>query len=93
MTDQETVNRLPVDLLLCSPNGESRGLFERIGDMFPFDPTRHLRHASHAAPSATRPFGLRFAVIAIPTAGKHEGPTHPTSGFPDESGAEETSSD
>lgn len=83
----------PFDLLLHSPDGESRGMLERVGDVFPMDPTEHLRNLSSEEPSEKRPFGLRFARVAEPTAGKHEGATKPTSGHPDESKAEETTSD
>ena len=51
-----------VDLLTHSPDGESRGLIARVGDVFPLDPTVSIHAVSEAPPSsaATRPWGLRL---------------------------------
>jgi hypothetical protein len=78
-----------LDLITCSPDGESRGLMFRVGDIFPMLPYRRLYSASAAPSSAARPWGLRFLVVPVPTAGKHEGPTKPTSNSPDGNGPEE----
>ncbi|MEE2043896.1 hypothetical protein Q7689_10930, partial [Nocardiopsis tropica] len=50
--------------LLESPDGESRAGIARTGDAFPLDPTVSIFNASteSASASATRPWGLRFAV-------------------------------
>ena len=80
------------DLLTHSPDGESRGRLMRVGDLFPLDPTGHLRSGSYERASAVRPWGLRFLRVPLPRAGKHEGPTARTSGG-DGTGPEETSSD
>lgn len=54
-----------IDALTHSPDGESRGLLVRVGDVFPLDPTPAVHAAASAAPSraATRPWGLRFARV------------------------------
>ena len=75
-----------------SPDGESRALLVRVGDLFPLDPTGHLRSGSYERASDLRPWGLRFLRASLPRAGKHEGPTSSTSGG-DGTGPEETTSD
>ncbi|CNF40042.1 putative ATP-grasp target RiPP [Mycobacterium tuberculosis] len=54
--------------LLCSPDGESRGLMVRVGDLFPLDPAPAVHAASTASPSLTgvRPWGLAF--VRLPNA-------------------------
>jgi len=77
-----------------SPDGESRGLLARVGDIFPLDPSGQRLLASHEAPSAVRPWGLRFARPPQPRAGAHEGGTKETTGDPDgNKPGEETTSD
>jgi hypothetical protein len=73
--------------LLQSPDGEPRGMFERVGDVFPLNPIRHLLSASEEAASEVRPWGLRYLTFPRPSAGKHEGGSKQTSeGSPDGSG-------
>jgi hypothetical protein len=76
--------RQPVDLLTHSPDGESRGLIFRAGDLFPLDPTQHLMTGTFDAATEVRPWGLRYLSgprPCLPTGkGKHEGPTNDTSG-------------
>ncbi|ARX85613.1 MULTISPECIES: hypothetical protein [Streptomyces] len=72
-----------LDLVTHSPDGESRGLFERTGSLFPLNPIGHLLTAITDAPSTVRPWGLRFAEIPRPSCGKHEGGSKTTSGHPD----------
>jgi hypothetical protein len=77
-----------------SPDGEPRGQIARVGDVFPLDPSGQRLLASGAAPSQTRPWGLRFARVATPRAGAHEGSTKETTGNNDgTSGGEEISDD
>jgi hypothetical protein len=71
---------LRVDLLTCSPDGESRGLLARAGDLFPLDPTGHLLTGSSEQATASRPWGLRWLRVPAPRSGKHEGPTSVTTG-------------
>ncbi|GAA1842434.1 putative ATP-grasp-modified RiPP [Actinomadura bangladeshensis] len=54
--------------LLCSPDGESRGLIARVGDLFPLDPAPEVHAASTEPPSASgvRPWGLRFVRLPDP---------------------------
>lgn len=73
----------PDDSLTCSPDGETRGKIARVGDLFPLDPNGHYFSASPQAPTAIRPWGLRFARPAPMRAGKHEGGTKETSGTTD----------
>jgi hypothetical protein len=81
-------------LLDRSPDGEPRGQIARVGDVFPLDPTGQRMLASDAAPTRTRPWGLRFARVATPRAGAHEGNTKETTGNNDgTSGGEEISDD
>ncbi|CAM5609537.1 hypothetical protein GCM10010329_17530 [Streptomyces spiroverticillatus] len=83
-----------LDLVTHSPDGESRGMFERVGDVFPLSPFRHILTSIADAPTPVRPWGLRFAEIPRPSAGKHEGSSKATSGHTDgTSGGEETSDD
>ncbi|WP_131735977.1 putative ATP-grasp-modified RiPP [Actinomadura roseirufa] len=60
MTVRLTPDR--TNALLCSPDGESRGLIARVGDMFPLDPMPAVQANSGAPPSTTgvRPWGLQF---------------------------------
>jgi hypothetical protein len=69
-----------VDLVTCSPDGESRGLLARAGDLFPMNPAGHVLAASSALPTPWRPWGLRWLRVPRPRAGKHEGPTSVTTG-------------
>ena len=73
-----------LDLLTHSPDGESRGLIFRFGDLFPLDPTAHLMTGTFDAATVARPWGLRLLSgprSCLPTGkGKHEGPTNDTSG-------------
>jgi hypothetical protein len=66
-----------VDLLLCSPDGEPRGVLARAGDIFPLSPSGDLgADISGDGPeglSPSRPWGLRFLRVAQPRAGKHVG--------------------
>lgn len=76
--EQERLN-----LLTHSPDGESRGLLARAGDLFPLDPREHLRAGGiHEPASLVRPWGMRLLRIPQIEAGKHEG----TSQFTSESG-------
>ena len=77
----ETLNPADdVDLLLCSPDGESRGLLARTGDIFPLDPSRDLCPEGQQSSSSARPWGLRFLQVPQMTAGKHEGTGQSTTG-------------
>ncbi|GHC89442.1 hypothetical protein [Streptomyces flavofungini] len=69
-----------LDLVTHSPDGESRGVFERTGSLFPLNPMGHILTAITDAPSPVRPWGLRFAEIARPSCGKHEGGSKTTTG-------------
>lgn len=60
-----------VDLVTHSPDGESRGLMFRVGDIFPMDPGLDLASQKHAPATEARPWGLRF--LTTPRgAGKHD---------------------
>jgi hypothetical protein len=48
-----------LDLIVHSPDGESRGLLFRVGDVFPMLPTRHTLSATGTPASMARPWGLR----------------------------------
>lgn len=82
-----------LEFITCSPDGESRGLTFRVGDVFPLLPFRRLCSASASPASASRPWGLRFLVVPPITAGRHEGGTKPTSNNPDGSAPEEIGTD
>lgn len=79
MTDTMTT-REDLDLLICSPDGQSRGVLARAGDLFPLDPADHLLTGSFEQATAMRPWGLRWLHVPRPRAGKHEGPTSTTTG-------------
>ncbi len=81
------------DLIVCSPDGESRGELFRIGDLFPMDPLGHLLMAPGTPATEGRPWGLRFRQVPQPRAGKHEGGTSEVSTNNDGSTAEEVSTD
>jgi hypothetical protein len=89
MTDVALGHEDGVDLLVCSPDGESRGLLARAGDLLPLDPAGHLLSGSFAAATAWRPWGLRYLRVPRPRAGKHEGPTSDTSGGDQQPGSSE----
>lgn len=75
------------DFLLHSPDGESRGMFARVGDIFPLNPIRHLLSSCDEQASEVRPWGLRYLAYPRPSAGRHEGGSKQTSeGAPDGSG-------
>lgn len=76
-----------VDLLLCSPDGESRGLLARVGDVFPLDPSGDLCPGGEVTASSARPWGLRFLQVPQPRAGKHEGTGQKTTGSGDSDGS------
>lgn len=74
-----------VDLVLCSPDGESRGLLARTGDIFPLDPSQDLCSGGSGGEeglSPARPWGLRFLRVTEPRAGKHEGTPEATTAPP-----------
>lgn len=84
----------PFPLITHSPDGESRGLIFRSGDVFPLLPTQHILSAPATPATTARPWGLRFLVVPPITAGRHEGQTKVTSGGnPDGSNAEEIGTD
>jgi hypothetical protein len=94
MTEITAPSAGEVDLLSCSPDGESRALLARVGDLFPLDPSGHLLTGSFAAATSLRPWGLRYLRVPRPRCGKHEGPTSSTSGGDSKPGtSEEPSSD
>lgn len=65
-----------LNLLTHSPDGESRGLLARAGDLFPLDPREHLRSGGINTPaSAVRPWGMRYLRVPPIDAGKHESTT------------------
>lgn len=80
--------------LLCSPDGEPRGLLARAGDIFPLAPGWEL--AAEGDPVAgpepagggargvpgVRPWGLRFLQAPDPSAGKHDGTAQATTAPP-----------
>ncbi|MBE1532289.1 methyltransferase domain-containing protein [Actinomadura algeriensis] len=51
-----------LDLVTHSPDGESRGLAFRVGDIFPMDPNLDLASEIDARATEARPWGLRFLV-------------------------------
>ncbi|MGI5232846.1 hypothetical protein [Actinoallomurus sp. CA-142502] len=81
------------DLVTHSPDGESRGLPFRVGDLFPLSPTGHLLEARGEAATDVRPWGLRYLRPLTPRAGKHEGATSETSSQGDGQNPEEMGSD
>lgn len=90
----------PLELVTHSPDGESRGVVFRAGDLFPLDPNGHLMIGRFDAATVARPWGLQFLSAprpCLPTGkGKHEGGSNDTSGgHPDGNGPqkEETKRD
>lgn len=71
------------DEVTCSPDGESRGLMVRVGDLFGLNPAGNLLSRSDTAATPARPWGLRWLTVPQPRAGKHEGQTNDTTGDPD----------
>lgn len=71
------------DQVTCSPDGESRGLMARVGDLFPLNPIGNVLSRTDTPASPARPWGLRFLAVPQPRAGKHEGGTNETTGDPD----------
>jgi hypothetical protein len=88
-----TLAEAELDLIVCSPDGESRGEFFRVGDLFPMDPIGHILMAPGAPATEARPWGLRFRRVPEPRAGKHEGGTSDVSTSTDSNSAEEVQSD
>lgn len=82
-----------LDLLTHSPDGESRGLIFRAGDLFPLNPSEHKLEARNEPASLVRPWGLRYLRELNPRAGKHEGATQATSSQGDGQGPEEMGTD
>lgn len=80
-----------VDLLSCSPDGESRALLVRVGDLFPLDPSGHLLTGSSAAATRWRPWGLRYLRVPHPRCGRHEAPSSDTTGGDSQPGTSEDS--
>ncbi|TDC44677.1 hypothetical protein E1281_33055 [Actinomadura sp. KC345] len=70
MTTQSVERPEPLDSVTHSPDGESRGLVFRVGDIFPLDPGLDQASQIDAAATEARPWGLRFLVV--PRAGKHD---------------------
>lgn len=67
----QTIEQLALlDPVTHSPDGESRGLAFRVGDIFPMDPGLDLASQIEAPATEARPWGLRFLVL--PRAGKHD---------------------
>lgn len=91
--DMSTPTDESSELLTHSPDGESRGLAFRVGDLFPLNPTRHLLEARGEPASSVRPWGLRYLRRLTPRAGKHEGASQATSSSGDGSGPEEMGTD
>lgn len=87
----------PLDLVTHSPDGESRGVMFRVGDIFPMDPRPHQRLKIDDPASMARPWGLRYAQVVQPWAGagKHESDTkkHTTGGGGDNSSPEDEGTD
>lgn len=83
-----------LDPLTHSPDGESRGLLARVGDLFPLDPREHLRSGGiHQSATAFRPWGMRFLTVPPIEAGEHEGTGEFTSEIGDGQGPEEMGKD
>ncbi|HEY7175728.1 MAG TPA: hypothetical protein VH442_12495 [Micromonosporaceae bacterium] len=81
------------DPVTHSPDGESRGLMHRVGDVFAMVPIGDLLSAPDTPASQARPWGLRFLRVPQPRAGKHEGGTNDVSTNDDGQSAEETTTD
>lgn len=84
------------DILTCSPDGESRALMFRVGDIYPMDPAPHHRSQISQPATEARPFGMRFLRVPPPRAGRHEGSTSDFttgSGNTDGSAPEDTDKD
>ena len=60
----------PLDPVTHSPDGESRGLAFRVGDIFPMDPGLDQASQLDAPKTQARPWGLRY--LMLPRAGKHD---------------------
>ena len=89
-----TTSTAHIDLLTCSPDGESRGILFRVGDYFPMDPTPHRRSAIDEPATEARPWGLRYLQVPELRAGKHESDTGKhTSSQGDGQNPEETGTD
>lgn len=84
-----------LNLLTHSPDGESRGVMFRVGDIFPMDPRPHQRLAIDEPPSEVRPWGLRYLTRPQIRAGKHESDTgkYTTGGGGDNQGPEDQGTD
>lgn len=63
------------DLITHSPDGESRGLDFRVGDLFPMDPRPHQRLKIDEPASEARPWGLQFLRTPQHPTGKRRGDT------------------
>lgn len=83
------------ELIVHSPDGESRGLMFRVGDIFPMDPRPHQRAMIDEAATEARPWGLRFLRVPMPRAGKREKGTSDftTNGREDNQGPEDSDKD
>lgn len=89
-----TLKDAELDMIVCSPDGESRAEFFRVGDLFPMDPTGHILMAPGTLASEARPWGLRFRRVPQPRAGQHEsGKTTEVSTNTDSNSSEEVQSD
>ncbi len=64
-----------LDIVTHSPDGESRGLMFRTGDIFPMDPRPHQVSKQDETATEARPWGLRHLVVDEPRAGKHSSDT------------------
>jgi hypothetical protein len=83
-----------LDVVTHSPDGESRGLMFRVGDIFPLDPRPHQRSRIEDPASEARPWGLRYLRAPQPRAGKHESGTGKhTTGGGDNQGPEDEGTD
>lgn len=83
------------DLLTHSPDGESRGILFRVGDLFPMDPRPHQRTGIDQPATDARPWGLRYLRVPQIRAGKHESDTgkHTTGGSGDSKDPEDQGTD
>ncbi len=89
----ESLYEEDLDLIVCSPDGESRAELFRVGDVFPMDPIGHILMAPGTSATEARPWGLRFRTVPQPRAGKHEGGTSEVSTNNDGNTSEEVQSD